>query len=711
MKKVSAFLKKTKGILAIGLVLVILGSFLASFVNTSGYTVKVSEIEFQADHGTLTGLLYMPDGAGADDQRPVIITTHGYLNSKEMQDAQAIEMSRRGYIVLDLDMYDHGDAKWAETYKVGEQFGTFWIYSQLDAVKYIYDQPYTKKDENGNAYIGVSGHSMGGFSTLIAIYMDEMNSLTAGYRMIYTGLSVGADYSYAAAVAPEDQFIAAFGDRTVGMIGAHYDEFFFNKSDEEKTETEKAVTGTVTYKDFVSTASGEQFLGLAAGTAGTQGKFYTVESGDLKYEDAVVRASQTGQHVIYTPNQIHPWNHFSIATTADAIDFYSQAFSGVTAATQTSADLSKSNQVWWLKELCNLIALIGFFMLIVPIATLLLSVPFLKKAKTDELPVVSVVQKGHRNVIFWCALIVSALIPAILFPTLMDKQASGMQVLSVISIVILCASIIVAIIGFIAARKKDEASVKFKNAGIGGAVMAVLSLAILLVVKKADMILALSHYFNEPTTNQVAYWAIISGLIIALITVGFYYFQKKNEGIKFADYGISSRISTIVASLIVALLTVGAVYLVLFAIQAIFGVDFRIWLFAVRTFKADRLVTALRYAPFFLVYFFINVAAINANTRGRKGGYAMAVLLNIGGLILWLLCQYGKDFVTGVALFPEQALNGILLLGLFPSLGIAAVFARKLFDKTNNVWLASFVNTLLFTMITVANTVMFWNIQ
>jgi hypothetical protein len=66
--------------------------------------------------------------------------------------------------------------------------------------------------------------------------------------------------------------------------------------------------------------------------------------------------------------------------------------------------------------------------------------------------------------------------------------------------------------------------------------------------------------------------------------------------------------------------------------------------------------------------------------------------------------------MTGVALYPTQALNGILLFALVPCLIIAAVYARKLFEKTNNVWLAAFVNTLLFTMVTVANTVLFWNL-
>ena len=89
-----------------------------------------------------------------------------------------------------------------------------------------------------------------------------------------------------------------------------------------------------------------------------------------------------------------------------------------------------------------------------------------------------------------------------------------------------------------------------------------------------------------------------------------------------------------------ALLTVVGVYAVLFIIQAVFGTDFRIWTLAVKTFKVEYFLTALRYLPFFFVYYLINTVVINANARGRKGGYALAIFLNIGGLILWLLLQY-----------------------------------------------------------------------
>jgi dienelactone hydrolase len=701
MKKGYSFLKKPQGLLVLSLVLMIFGSFFAGMFNTSFYSVKVKEISFKGDHGNLDGLLYMPEGAGPNDPRPVIITTHGYLNSKEMQDAPAIEMSRRGYIVLALDQYDHGDSRWTADIPVKDMFATFWIYSQFDAAKYIYQQPYTKKDDKGNAYVAVSGHSMGGFSSLISMYMDEMNSLKAGYRMIYAGISVGADFSYAAAIAPQDQFQAAFGNRTVGVIGGKYDEFFFNKSDAEKSAAEKEVKGTVTHKDFAATASGKAFLGVPADQQAEAGKFYPVQSGDVLVDGKTVRPSQAGERIVFTPNQTHPWNTTSPTVTADLIKFYTHAFNGVTSPNQTNADLASGNQIWWLKEAGNFIALIGFFLMFVPLISLLLKAPFLSKAVTGTIATVSAPSTGKQKSVYWVAVAFSTLIPAILFPTFMDKQAGGLDTLSVISLILLGLSVLGAVIGF---------SMKKGSIGVGSAVTGVVSLVMWLVFHNADSIVKLGSYFNEPTTNQIVYWAIGMALIITFITIAFHYFSKKDAGTTFSSYGISLNPVTIVSSLCTAIAAVVIGYLILFALQAVFGTDFRIWVLAVRTFKIEHFITALRYIPFFLIYYFVSTVALNANTRGQKGGYLLSIILNVGGLFLWLVAQYGKDFITGVALYPGQALNGILLFALVPSLALAAVYARKVFEKTNNVWLASFLNTLLFTMIAVANTALFWNL-
>lgn len=701
-------LKCPRRMLVCALLLILVGSFLAGLFHTSFYSVKIDRIEFETERGTLSALLYMPKGAGANDPRPVIITTHGYLNTKEMQDAPAIEMSRRGYIVLALDMYDHGDSRWAGDIPPGGHFGTFWIYAQNDAAKYIYEQAYTKKDAQGNAYVSVSGHSMGGFSSMIALYMDEMNALQAGYRRLYTGISVGSDFSYAAAIAPQNQYQAAFGSRTVGMIAAHYDEFFFNKSAAERTEAEKAVTGTVTYKDFPVTMSGKLFLGLdPAGAPGEAGRFYTVQSGELIVNEQVVRKSQEGERVIYTPHETHPWNHFSRETTANLIDFYTHAFAGVTSPNQTNVNLSPQNQIWWLKEAFNFVSLAGFAMFILAVARLLITFPFFKEAVVPVPEVVTAPKSRNGRILSWIIVIVATLLPAIFFPALFNKNVEGMTPLlySTYAIMALAAIWIIATW----ARSKGESSTA-KTITMQGIVIAVFALLLTLWILKAPSILPLGRINNQPTTNQIAYWAVASGLIAALINVIVYYLAKKKEGTTFVSYGIVFKPMVIVASLAAALVTVVLGYAVLWIMQALFTTDFRIWTLAVRTFKVEHVLTALRYLPYFFVFYLINVTVVNVNSRGMaKWGNLTAIALNIGGLVLWLLRQYGLLLIRGVAAHPTESLNAIILFALVPILGLAAVYSRKLFEETGNVWLAAFLNTILFTMITAANTAMFWN--
>src|SRR5690625_3460370 len=93
-------------LLVVSLLLVFVGSFIASQFNSSNGDVDVSRIYFETPRGELSGLLYKPEGAD-NEPRPTIIATHGYLNSGEMQAPQAIEMSKRGYVVLALRSEEH----------------------------------------------------------------------------------------------------------------------------------------------------------------------------------------------------------------------------------------------------------------------------------------------------------------------------------------------------------------------------------------------------------------------------------------------------------------------------------------------------------------------------------------------------------------------------------------------------------------------------
>ena len=101
---------------------------------------------------------------------------------------------------------------------------------------------------------------------------------------------------------------------------------------------------------------------------------------------------------------------------------------------------------------------------------------------------------------------------------------------------------------------------------------------------------------------------------------------------------------------------------------------------------------------------------INTNTERLQGwkGYLLAMGLNAGGIFLWLIRQYGTLFATGAAVHPGAALSGIVLVAMVPTLAIAACISRYLYKRTGNIWTAAFTNGLLMTIMTVANTTVFF---
>ena len=57
---------------------------------------------------TQSGLLYIPSTATAARPAPAVLASHGYINTREMQSPFAIELARRGFVVLAMDMEGHG---------------------------------------------------------------------------------------------------------------------------------------------------------------------------------------------------------------------------------------------------------------------------------------------------------------------------------------------------------------------------------------------------------------------------------------------------------------------------------------------------------------------------------------------------------------------------------------------------------------------------
>ncbi len=661
--------KRTYGLLAVALVLILLGSILASVINGSSGKVDVSRIRFDGGHGELSGLLYMPEDASADNPKPTIIVTHGYLNSAEMQDANAIELSRRGFVVLALDQYDHGHSALShENYSDTSFFGVwlpFWMNSMYDAVQYMYEQPYVLKDAAGNGMIGVTGHSMGGFSSTAALAFDAMAYPETGVLKIHAGLTEGADFSYTALIGVDAAASAATGaGRTLGRVAAQYDEFFFNDPNE--------AGGTVRHKNFVGTPDGQTWLEQSAPEANT---WYNTSDG--------------GKRIIYQPAETHPWNHFSKTTTGYAIEFYYEAFSE--CADQLN-DIAPDNQVWIWKEIAEFVALIGFVLFILGAADVVLALPFFKNAKSGELPVLPAAEGGVKiaNILIT---IVAILLPAIFFTPLMD-QGAGTPMVNIL----VYAGIIVAVVGLVFALVKKV---------IGGGIAMAVGGAGLAVVASNAMYTD-NGRFSAIGINSIAYWTIACAMISLAIMGTVYVLFKAKDGVDRCNYGLVLTPRVVIGGICSGLAIVVIAYAVLFIIDAIFLADFRIWTFAFKTFDANIIPAILTYLPTFLIFYLVNTTAIviNTNTEKLQGwkGYLLAIVLNAGGPAIWLAVQYGTLFATGVAINDGSALSGIMMVAMVPTLSIAAIISRYIYKRSGNIWTPAILNAVLMTTMTVANT-------
>ena len=673
--------KGTSLLLCVSLVLILLGSILAGLFNGGLGSTKVRRISFETANGQLSGLLYMPKDASESNPKPTIIVTHGYLNSAEMQDANAIELSRRGFVVLALDQYDHGHSKInASAYSSTDFFGMwlpFWVNSMNDAVQYMYEQPYVLKDSSGNGIIGLAGHSMGGFSTTMALAMDEMQYASTGVRKVHAGLTEGSDFSYSAFAGVDVATADTLGGgRFMGKVAAQYDEFFFN---------DPAVTGgTVRQKNYVATDEAKTWLQQESPAAAT---WYQTSDG--------------GQRIIYQPSQTHPWNHFSKTTTGYAISFFTTAFADYSSMLK---NISPDKQVWQLKEFFELIALIGFIMMLVPLVMIITELPFFNGARTAELAASMPEKELGARVGNFALLFVLLLLPAFFFTPLIDGGAGSATVNFLFYLGIVFA--ITGVIAFVLAGKETAHQKAYR----AGSCLTVVSGIVLAIIAKVPMYQNYA-FWVAPAVNDIAYWTIASAFISLLAMSAIYLFSKAGKGASFKDYGVIFDIKAILAGLCTSVVTVVIAYLVLGLMDLLFKADFRIWTFAFKTFDINVLPAFFKYLPTFLIFYLVSTASITVNTNSQslKGikGYLVAIALNAGGIMLWLINQYGTLFAKGVSAHPESALSGIILVAMVPTLSIAAIISRALYKRLGNIWTPAFLNAILMTLMTIANTTVF----
>ena len=199
--------------LALSLVLCLVSAVGASFVQTSAGSVTVKDMRWETSSGEMmSALLFKPDGVSVENPVPAIIVSHGWWNNREMQDANFVELSRRGFVVVSIDMYGHGNSGYLTAGSEAVN-GT----GMYDVVKLVADLPYVEEGK-----IGVTGHSNGARAANFSIPIDD----AADTPLIAAVLLVDNDGVYTDA-ENENAFFNYYGSRDVGIVADQYAEFFF----------------------------------------------------------------------------------------------------------------------------------------------------------------------------------------------------------------------------------------------------------------------------------------------------------------------------------------------------------------------------------------------------------------------------------------------------------------------------------------------------
>jgi pimeloyl-ACP methyl ester carboxylesterase len=572
---------KSRTVLLLACLLIVAGDVLAWAIQTDGGRIEIRDVRFEGTAGTtMSALLYVPPNATEATRAPGVLAIHGYINSRETQDGFAIELARRGFVVLALDQTGHG---YSDPPAFANGFGG------PDGLAHLRSLDFVDPDN-----IGLEGHSMGGWAVLIA----AANAPDDYRAVVIEGSSTGTS---GAPDATSDY------PRNLAVVFSKYDEF------------SALMWGTPVPGDV----PGSEKLMSAFGTTAP------VEIGKVYGSIAEGTA-----RVFHQPPVTHPADHFSREAIGHAIDWFQTTLDG-------ARPLAPDDQLWYWKEIGNLVALIGMIVLLFGVGATLLESPVFRAIADAPDP-----SRGARGGSWWGAALLFTALPALtLFP--------------------------------------------FKDIGA---------------------LLPVSTFFPQSITNQVMVWALLTGTISAGLFAIWHLTSGRKAGATSDDYGLTweGRLvwSRVGISFVLALLIASAAYASLALSSAIFTVDYRFWVFAVKPMSPLHLRMVLLYLPPFVLFFGVYGTVLHGQLRrdgGTAGGMARAVVLSTVGFACLIGYQYIPLFLGGTLAIPSEPLWSIIAFQFLPLMTIVGAVSAYFQQRTGHIYVGAFLSGMLVTWIVVAS--------
>ena len=371
--------------LLVALVLAVTGCMMAAHgIQTDHGNVAVSEGVIETDVGDLTYKLYVPAGATAENPAPGVLLLHGYQNDHETCAAYAIELARRGAVVMALDEYGHGgttagllnrgfvnhrvkvnfgeeseaagtfaSVSGPDRYKLMMNFSnlSFFLekYSVDDAGNSITDSScggtaayavLAEMDNVDPARLGVSGHSMGTWSSwsVAAAYWGVTNAEGVDISPKATVLQCGELFRESA----YDTELYKFNN--VLLLQALYDEFSYFR------DYQKFVDDTVLHSELRA-----EFLGTTVEAAAWDTTFGGFEDGSARRMELLETNHRLTTH--------------DAAGLEVALDWFDDALG-------LDSTLTSDNHAAMTKEWLVFAAMLLAITAMIPLMELLLTLPF-----------------------------------------------------------------------------------------------------------------------------------------------------------------------------------------------------------------------------------------------------------------------------------------------------------------------------------------------
>ena len=698
---------------------------------TTGEETTVPNVqtkEYTVSGQVISGTLFRPKNA-KDGSRPAVVFSHGLYNNREMQIQNAIELVRRGYVVIIMDQTNHGHNNTSTN-------GQFNGVDHLNCAKYLWNLPEVDK-----ARIGVSGHSMGGQSTRNVITLDGQTPGSQKDENFAAGKNMGIVSAALIQANTPAADVKATNVVAYGVLKGNADEFFYGgcylqdyqyilKNKGQVTEDNYASKQTVngeevaTYyiksgKNYVPadskpfSASRKYYQLTRSGTANNYMqsapayKFtrslddvtsknlntymdkaniadWSTVNGGIYVDGELIAQPEKGKlvsvankgaaltaegqiRVIYEAKETHPMNHCSTKSAAHVIDFFYNAF-GVTEGWNFKAP---TNQTWWLKEIFSAIGILGLFGMLIPVLDLLLGTKAFASLKGEPAEAPVLLTRPRKHVSYWLGGLLTTIFGAVSFHNLVDGgkwyNASGLN-----GILDNTAE------GFIYANVGKMAAW-----GIFCAIFAIIVTGIIWLVNHAINVVKYGDDFAAHDEHPFAGFRIRS---------------------------LGNALKTVLVAAILVLTFWGAVELIWNTTH----VQHQVWVFGARVFETIRIASMAKYIPFFFIYYLV-MAALAQGYRVKDlpewATTAINVVFNVAGfmLIVWYANSY---YINNGAMWHTHVggsslgnpMHYIHAFPMVPSIAIATVLARRIYLRTGNAWLAGLVNAALMTMIACSNT-------